>query len=73
MSAWEEWKKNLGEARPWHALYSEHVANEVSEQRLNICKSCPELFGPVNQCKKCGCLMNIKVKIPQAECPLGKW
>jgi phage regulator Rha-like protein len=73
MSAWQEWKKNVGDTRPWHILYSEHVANEVSDQRLNICKSCPELIKTINQCKKCGCLMNIKTKIATAECPLGKW
>lgn len=73
MSAWEEWKKNLGDTRPWHILYSEHAEKGVSEKRLNICKSCPELLQSINQCKKCGCLMNIKTKLPNAECPLGKW
>jgi hypothetical protein len=44
-----------------------------SEDRLSICKECPELFGPLNNCRQCGCFMNIKVRIYSAACPLGKW
>lgn len=43
-----------------------------SEDRLSICKTCPEL-GALNRCSQCGCFMNIKVRIYSAECPLGKW
>lgn len=73
MSAWNEWKKAQGDSRPWHILYAEHVPKEISEQRLNICKSCPELIKTINQCKKCGCLMNVKTKLLDANCPMGKW
>lgn len=41
--------------------------------RLDICKECPSLSGPLNRCKECGCFMNIKVRIYSASCPLGKW
>ena len=44
-----------------------------SQQRLAICKQCPELIGPLNNCVQCGCFMNIKVRIYSATCPLGKW
>lgn len=44
-----------------------------SQQRLSICKTCPELFGPLNNCRQCGCFMNIKVRIYSSTCPLGKW
>lgn len=44
-----------------------------SEERLAICKECPELVGPLNNCRQCGCFMNIKVRIYSATCPLGKW
>jgi hypothetical protein len=43
-----------------------------SEERLSICKECPEL-GALNRCSQCGCFMNIKVRIYSATCPLGKW
>lgn len=43
-----------------------------SQQRLDICKSCPELK-TLNVCGQCGCFMNIKTRIYWASCPLGKW
>jgi len=44
-----------------------------SQERLAVCKECPELFGPLNNCRQCGCFMNIKVRIYSSTCPLGKW
>ena len=44
-----------------------------SQARLDICKACPELIGPLNNCRQCGCFMNIKVRIYSSQCPLGKW
>ncbi len=44
-----------------------------SQERLTICKSCPELIGPLNNCRQCGCFMNIKVRIYSSRCPLDKW
>ena len=41
--------------------------------RMEKCMSCPELIQPRNQCRLCGCLMNNKVKIASASCPLKKW
>jgi hypothetical protein len=52
-------------------FYADKAAN--SQTRLDICKSCPELVGPLNNCTQCGCFMNIKVRIYSASCPLGKW
>jgi hypothetical protein len=75
MSAWDEYKKNLGDTRPWHMLtkHNEYVPNEISEPRMAICTTCPELIKATRQCKKCGCFMNLKSKLPEAVCPLGKW
>jgi hypothetical protein len=44
----------------------------MSQQRLDICKGCPELRA-LNNCRQCGCFMNIKVRIYSATCPLGLW
>lgn len=44
-----------------------------AQQRLEICKQCPNLVGPLNNCLECGCFMNIKVRIYSANCPIGKW
>jgi hypothetical protein len=62
-------------ARPWDIFNKniEKVMVPEREKRLNICKACPELISGINQCKKCGCLMNLKTTLPHAECPLGKW
>lgn len=74
MTAWEEYKKKIGDARPWHLLNpNNYVNDETSEKRLDICEQCPELIKVTSQCKKCGCFMKLKVKIERSECPLGKW
>ena len=74
-SAWELWKENLGDTRPWDMLNPaiQQVDASIAEHRFSICKSCPELIKPTNQCKKCGCIMNLKTKLPHAECPIGLW
>lgn len=74
-NAWEEWKENLGETRPWDLLNPNTIyANEeLAAQRFAICKACPELVKLTKQCKKCGCLMHLKTKIENANCPIEKW
>jgi hypothetical protein len=73
-SKWEEWKKNLGETRPWDVLNSEnHIDQKTTDQRMDICKTCPELIQLTKQCKKCGCFMELKTKLEYAKCPIGKW
>lgn len=74
-SAWQEWKDNLGDTRPWDIInpQAEKVDKEVAEKRLDICLACPELVSVTKQCKKCGCIMPLKVKLKDAECPIAKW
>lgn len=74
-SAWERWKDNLGETRPWDLFDSsiERATDEEASNRFDICRSCPELIKLTNQCKKCGCLMHLKTKLQAANCPIGKW
>lgn len=62
-------------ARPWD-LFNKNikkVESEISADRMAICRACPELIKLTEQCKKCGCFMAAKTKLPHAECPLGKW
>ncbi len=75
MSKWEEWKKNLGETRPWHLLDHSKIVDDpkTAEQRLAICKGCPEFLQLTSQCKKCGCVMTAKTRLEAAKCPIGKW
>lgn len=52
---------------------TEWADESVSNSRLSICQSCPELIKLTKQCKKCGCFMAVKTKLQAATCPLGKW
>lgn len=74
LSPWQQYKKNLGDSRPWHLLWKENYAPQnVIKMRLEICHACPEFINPTTQCKKCGCVMQLKTKLKEAECPIGKW
>ena len=74
MSRWSEYKEKNGvtpldmlnpNSKPTHPI--------LAEQRMSICKGCPELIKATNQCKKCGCVMLFKTKLDAAKCPIGKW
>ena len=62
-------------ARPWDLFNKSlgRVETEIATQRLDICKQCPEYIKATHQCKECGCIMNLKTKLPHAACPLHKW
>lgn len=72
-TAWEQWKENLGDARPWHLVTQEPIDEETSSARYSLCLECPELIQLTKTCKKCGCFMAAKTKIKSATCPIGKW
>ena len=60
--------------RPWDLFKADNrVSAEVYIERYDICKACPELIQTTKTCKKCGCFMAQKTKLPAASCPLGKW
>lgn len=59
---WDIFNKNLGK-----------VQDAIAEGRMAICKICPKYVSLTHQCTECGCVMNLKTKLPNAECPLGKW
>jgi hypothetical protein len=72
---WEEYKKKLGDTRPWDLLNpkTEYVTKDVAQERYDICKACPKLIQATKQCQECGCFMKAKVTLAHAECPLHKW
>lgn len=73
-SPWQEYKKKIGEARPWQLLDKQNWAEgELGDKRYSICLECPELIDLTKQCKQCGCFMPLKVKLEVATCPLNKW
>jgi hypothetical protein len=63
------------DAKPWDLLNPniEHVSAEVASSRISICESCEKWLSVTRQCKRCGCFMDLKTKLPHAACPLGKW
>lgn len=75
MSAWSDYKKRLGDTRPWDLLNPNivHADEQVAKDRMDVCLDCPELIGLTKQCKQCGCVMPAKVRLLEAVCPLGKW
>lgn len=66
--------ENEKPARPWDLFKKnvELVSKELAEERIAVCTECP-FFSKVRMCKKCGCFMDAKVKLPHAFCPIGKW
>lgn len=74
LSPYQKWKRNLGDTRPWDIIVSDSkVSDEIQEERMSICNSCPELIKLTHQCKKCGCFMKLKTTLKEAACPIGKW
>jgi len=62
-------------ARPWD-LFNKNIGRVqtiVAEERMSICNGCDRLIKATKNCKECGCFMTLKTKLPNAECPLGKW
>lgn len=75
MSAFSEYKKRLGTTRPWDVFSADSpkADDNTADARYSTCKECPEFLSLTKQCKQCGCVMPLKVKLLNAECPLGKW
>lgn len=72
-NAWEEYKvKN--NVTPIDLLNRNNYIEKVeSDKRMQTCLGCEHLIKLTHQCKKCGCLMNLKTKLKDATCPIGKW
>lgn len=51
------------------------AANDIAEQRLDICRQCEYYHGETYRCTVCGCVMPLKTKVAKAKCPLEqpKW
>jgi len=62
------------QARPYDALDPRipRVQRRIRKMRLSICKEC-EFYTGLEQCAQCGCFMPVKVMLPHASCPVGKW
>lgn len=46
---------------------------ELSEERLKVCTECNHFTKLSRQCKLCGCFMDLKAQLLQANCPIDNW
>lgn len=64
--------KNFGSAMLQHAKSGfKHVTEEVKQDRLSICATCP--FLSEGRCTKCGCFLDHKASLSTSHCPISKW
>jgi Family of unknown function (DUF6171) len=49
------------------------VNKQIAKDRFQICKSCEHFNSLLKMCKKCGCIMPLKVTMSISRCPVGKW
>lgn len=45
---------------------------DVLNMRWDLCSSC-EFLTEKNSCSKCGCYMQVAIKLKQKSCPIGLW
>jgi hypothetical protein len=48
-------------------------SDEISSERLKVCEACPHMKKLARQCELCGCFLDLKTKLLEAECPINKW
>lgn len=78
-SRWQKWLKESaerdGNVTPLDLFnpYTEYINDAAAAKRLDVCKNCEFYIKLTHQCKKCGCIMNVKTKLAHATCPMGKW
>lgn len=68
-------EKTTRNARPMDLLNPNigRVSKEIAYSRYDECKVCDKLNSVTKTCSECGCFMRMKVTLPNAFCPLGKW
>jgi hypothetical protein len=61
--------------KPWDMFNKnrERALPQLAEMRLKVCGGCDRYSKFTHQCKECGCVMNAKVKLQDATCPLERW
>jgi ribosomal protein L32 len=61
------------ERQQWNIMVDNINLIDFSKKRMEICKSCKHFIKIGHICSKCGCLMDLKVKMASKACPIGKW
>ena len=42
-------------------------------ERAKLCQQCDKYRRSIKQCTECGCIVNFKIMLAEASCPIGKW
>ncbi len=73
-SRWQQYKEKNG-TTPLDMLNpkTKRVDNKTKNSRMSVCLACPDLIKLTNQCKRCGCFMDLKTVLEASKCPIGKW
>lgn len=50
-----------------------YASDQVSEARMQTCRTCPEFRTVMRVCGACGCYLPAKVKFEKSSCPKGRW
>lgn len=74
-SRWERFKEKHGGVTPLDLInpHAPRANEELSLSRLSVCEGCERFVHFTKQCLECGCFMNMKTRLLNAKCPLGKW
>lgn len=59
--------------RPWHVVTGAHVDEPTYGERMASCRACDSFLPGLQRCGECGCIMLLKARLVDAECPLGRW
>lgn len=53
----------------------ENVSDDIIAYRINICNLCSEktITLGVSRCKVCHCIIQLKTKLTNSNCPINKW
>lgn len=49
------------------------ISIKEAYNRMSICLNCEQLIPYIKMCKICKCVMPIKVRLKESECPEKKW
>lgn len=65
----------MKKVKPWDLLNPNQPKSteEIAKDRISICESCTDFIKLTHQCKLCGCIMPMKVKLENAICPKNLW
>jgi hypothetical protein len=56
-----------------HGNLPKSAGPDLARERLKVCKDCDEYKKLLGTCALCGCVLEAKVRMLEAECPADKW